>query len=74
MAKKNKSSLMKKAFSYKSPLSYVNPFSLQGFGVDRAIDAFTPYSSLLGLFKDGGRVRGCGVAKRGFGKAMKRKK
>ena len=28
----------------------------------------------LGL-KDGGRVRkGCGVAKRGFGKAMKRKK
>ena len=29
--------------------------------------------ALLGL-KDGGRVRGCGVAKRGFGKAMKRKK
>tara|TARA_Y100000114_G_scaffold29453_1_gene25193 strand:+ start:153 stop:350 length:198 start_codon:yes stop_codon:yes gene_type:complete len=28
---------------------------------------------LLGL-KDGGRVRGCGIAKRGFGKAMKRKK
>ena len=28
---------------------------------------------LLGM-KDGGRVRGCGVAKRGFGKAMKRKK
>ena len=27
----------------------------------------------MGL-KDGGRVRGCGVAKRGFGKAMKRKK
>jgi hypothetical protein len=24
--------------------------------------------------KDGGRVKGCGVAKRGFGKAMKRKK
>jgi len=24
--------------------------------------------------KDGGRVRGCGIAKRGFGKAMKRKK
>ena len=24
--------------------------------------------------KDGGRVRGCGVAKRGFGRAMKRKK
>ncbi len=26
-----------------------------------------------GLFKDGGRVRGCKIAKRGFGKAMKRK-
>jgi hypothetical protein len=24
--------------------------------------------------KDGGKVRGCGIAKRGFGKAMKRKK
>ena len=29
--------------------------------------------ALLGM-KDGGRVRGCGNAKRGFGKAMKRKK
>ena len=28
---------------------------------------------LLGM-KDGGRVRGCGKAKRGFGKVMKRKK
>ena len=27
-----------------------------------------------GLFKDGGRVRGCRIAKRGFGKVMKRKK
>ena len=26
------------------------------------------------LFKDGGRVRGCGIAKRGFGKVMKGKK
>ncbi len=26
------------------------------------------------LREDGGRVRGCGKAKRGFGKAMKRKK
>ena len=25
-------------------------------------------------FKDGCKVRGCGIAKRGFGKAMKRKK
>ena len=31
--------------------------------------------ALLGIpMKDGGRVRGCGVAKRGFGKAMKRKR
>jgi len=28
----------------------------------------------MGWYKDGGRVKGCGVAKRGFGKAMKRKK
>jgi hypothetical protein len=28
----------------------------------------------MGAFKDGGRVRGCGVAKKGFGKVMKRKK
>ena len=27
-----------------------------------------------GFFKDGGRVRGCGKAKRGFGRVMKRKK
>jgi len=27
-----------------------------------------------GFFKDGGRVRGVGKAKRGFGRAMKRKK
>ena len=45
-----------------------------------AIDGLTGFegargvlSALLGL-KDGGRVRGCGVAKRGFGRAMKRKK
>tara|TARA_R110002012_G_scaffold282473_1_gene472226 strand:+ start:55 stop:267 length:213 start_codon:yes stop_codon:yes gene_type:complete len=36
----------------------------------------TALISLLGALpmKDGGRVRGCGVAKRGFGRAMKRKK
>jgi hypothetical protein len=28
----------------------------------------------MGAFKDGGRVRGCSIAKRGFGKVMKRKK
>jgi len=45
-----------------------------------AVDGLTGFegargvlSALLG-FKDGGRVRGCGIAKRGFGKVMKRKK
>ena len=28
----------------------------------------------MGAFKDGGRVRGVGKAKRGFGSAMKRKR
>jgi len=38
--------------------------------------AFTLLENLVKAFgmKDGGRVRGCGIAKRGFGKAMKRKK
>ena len=27
----------------------------------------------MGAFKDGGRVRGCGAAQRGFGKAMRKK-
>jgi len=30
--------------------------------------------SHMGAFKDGGRVRGCGKAKRGFGKVMRKKK
>ena len=45
-----------------------------------AIDGLTGFegargvlSALLGL-KDGGRVRGVGRAKRGFGRAMKRKR
>ena len=59
-----------------SKLDLINPKKLMStpfyLGLDKAIDTFTPYSGLF--FKDGGRVRGCGVAKRGFGKAMKRKK
>ena len=57
-------------------MDLINPMKLMSapfyLGLDKAIDTFTPYSGLL--FKDGGRVRGCGVAKRGVGKAMKRKK
>tara|TARA_R100001591_G_scaffold97956_1_gene104033 strand:+ start:27 stop:242 length:216 start_codon:yes stop_codon:yes gene_type:complete len=41
----------------------------KGQGIIDFSQALLPF-----LFKDGGRVRGCGVAKRGFGKAMKRKK
>jgi len=41
----------------------------QGQGLMEFGQALLPF-----LFKDGGRVRGCGIAKRGFGKAMKRKK
>ena len=45
-----------------------------------AFDSLTGFDATIGLgkailgLKDGGRVRGCGAAKRGFGKAMKRKK
>ena len=70
MAKKTKSKSFKK-------MDLINPIKLMSapfyLGLDKAIDTFTPYSGLL-PFKDGGRVRGCGAAKRGFGKAMKRKK
>ena len=41
----------------------------KGQGISEFAQALLPFA-----FKDGGRVRGCGVAKRGFGKAMKRKK
>jgi len=41
----------------------------QGEGIQAILNA------LQGVpMKDGGRVKGCGVAKRGFGKVMKRKK
>tara|TARA_Y100001938_G_C7905762_1_gene336977 strand:+ start:84 stop:299 length:216 start_codon:yes stop_codon:yes gene_type:complete len=41
----------------------------KGQGVLDFTQALLPF-----MFKDGGRVRGCGIAKRGFGKAMKGKK
>ena len=68
MAKKSKW----KSTNLINPLKWSSvPFYI---GVDRAIDAFTPYSGLLpSFFKKGGRVRGCGAAKRGFGKAMRKK-
>ena len=45
-----------------------------------AFDALTGFDGAVGIgkallgLKDGGRVKGCGIAKRGFGRAMKRKK
>ncbi len=41
----------------------------KGQGLLEFTQALLPFA-----FKDGGRVRGCGIAKRGFGKAMKGKK
>ena len=44
-----------------------------GMGGANALAGYEIFKHLMGM-KDGGRVRGCGIAKRGFGKAMKRKK
>ena len=56
----------------------VNPFAKGATIGDRIgstiFDLTTVLPLAASLFKDGGRVRGCGIAKRGFGKAMKRKK
>ena len=57
----------------------LNPFSKQT-GILGKLNALSNDAMLTILgagmlpFKDGGRARGCGIAKRGFGKAMKRKK
>tara|TARA_B100000214_G_scaffold329511_1_gene269326 strand:- start:344 stop:553 length:210 start_codon:yes stop_codon:yes gene_type:complete len=64
---KKKTSLSKKIGSGIAT-SILAPDSLSGFEATRGF-----LGALLG-FKDGGKVRGCGIAKRGFGKAMKRKK
>ena len=44
-----------------------------GSGLSTGFTLYELGKHLMGM-KDGGRVRGCGVAKRGFGKVMKRKK
>jgi len=55
----------------------VDPFA-RGSSLLERISA--PFNDALlltmgaGFFKDGGRVRGVGKAKRGFGRAMKRKR
>ncbi len=68
----------KKKISFGSRVNRaVNPFAKDSTIMDR-IGAASTDSILIplisSLFKDGGRVRGCGIAKRGFGKAMKGKK
>ena len=65
MAKKKTSLSKKLAGTLGSSILLDAPY---GFEATRGF-----LGALLGM-KDGGRVRGCGIAKRGFGKAMKRQK
>jgi len=65
----------KKKSGYKFKMSnFVNPFKLESLGTGYGLDTLAQMAGYSGLFKNGGRVRGCGKAVRGFGKAMKRKK
>jgi len=68
MAKKTKSKSFNK-------MDLINPMRFKSIpfylGLDSAINSLTPYSGLL-PFKKGGRV-GCGIAKKGFGKALRKK-
>ncbi len=61
-------------------LKFINPLDpSKSFG-RKAFETSLMGHSILDLgmkalgLKDGGRVRGCGKAKRGYGKVMKRKK
>ena len=65
----------KKKTGYKFKLSnLINPLKLESLGTGYGLDTLAQMAGYSGLFKDGGRVRGCKIAKRGFGKVMKRKK
>lgn len=71
MAKKSKT----KSFGSKI-ISSLNPLD-PGKSTIRKIGESTflladPLARMLGLYKKGGRV-GCGIAKRGFGKALRKK-
>ncbi len=65
---KDKKSMFQKAKEYGGGL----PYKI-GSGGMTGLTVLELGKHLLGL-KDGGIVKGCGIAKRGFGKAMKRKK
>ena len=65
----------KKKSGYKFKASnFINPLKLESLATTGGLDQLVQLFGYSGLFKDGGRVRGCGKAKRGFGKVMKRKK
>ena len=61
-------------------LKFINPLDPSKSLQRRFLETGALGHSILDLgmkamgLKDGGRVKGCGIAKRGFGKAMKRKK
>ena len=55
-------------------LAGAHPLKLESLATTGGLDQLVQLFGYSGLFKDGGRVRGCGKAKRGFGKVMKRKK
>ena len=65
--KKDKRSTFQKIKEYGGGVPYK-----MGMGASNAMLGIEAIRHLFGL-KKGGRV-GCGIAKRGFGKAMKRKK
>ena len=66
MAKKSKQ-------SWFHPNQILNPFA-EGKGWLRTLGELSAYGlSIPGVYKDGGRVRGVGKAKRGFGRAMRKK-
>ena len=64
----------KKKSGYKFKASkFINPLKLESLATTGGLDQLVQLFGYSGLFKDGGRVRGCGKAKRGFGKAMRKK-
>ena len=68
---KDKKSMFQKAKEYGGGLPYkIGSGGMTGLTV---LELGKLGKHLMGM-KDGGRVKGCGIAKRGFGKAMKRKK
>ena len=57
-------------------INWLTPLGTGKSGLRRGVDTTGLLMSLASLpypFKKGGRVRGCGVAKRGFGKVLRKK-